>query len=42
MQKPSIKRLTAGPVELIERCLPRVRRGFRGGERRATVFHLKN
>jgi hypothetical protein len=42
MQKPSIKRLTATPVKLIERCLPRVLRGFRGGERRATVFHLNN
>jgi hypothetical protein len=38
MEKPSIKRVAASPVNLIERCLPKVLRGLSGGERRATVF----
>jgi hypothetical protein len=34
MQKPRIKRVPAGPVALIETCLPKVFRGLSGGERR--------
>jgi hypothetical protein len=34
MQKRSTKRVAAGPVALIETCLPKVFRGLSGGERR--------